>query len=285
MLQLLLMMCSLVGGDYAQDLAVAKEAAEAAGQQILEVRASEDLDKREVTEIGKTFVRTKADVAANAVIVEKLRKAFPNYAIVSQEASDQAGSWWEKEYVWVVNPLDGTVDFASGGNEFAVQIGLLYKGEPVLGVNYFPASKASYWAVKGQGAWQDGKRLQAQPTKEIVLLKSSGLDKMKALFERMAVKQTIEVGSSSGRIIAIAEGKATLYVSLGALPQGGNKGAIWNYAASSVIAKEAGVTITTLKGKPINFLEKSMLLPDGVVVTTNPEAYKQVVNYFRDGSQ
>jgi 3'(2'), 5'-bisphosphate nucleotidase len=228
------------------------------------------------------------------VITEKLGKLFPDHAILTQDESTSAGAWYEKEWIWIVNPLDGTAEFAQGGDQFGVQIGLVHQGEPVLGVNYFPVSGVCYWGIKGGGAWREqagkAERVITQPSEPIVLLKSSGLNAISELFDKIVPAMILDVPNSGGRVFSIMddefpfplEGKPTLYVSLGASLKGTKKGSIWNYAATAVIAKEAGTILTDLRGQPLNFLEPSTLLPHGVVVTSDPFLHAQVVDYFTD---
>lgn len=95
---------------------------------------------------------TQADHAANAVIVESLRRAFPEDAILSEESKDSAERLRARR-VWIVDPLDGTKEFLARNGEFSIMIGLVEDGEPVLGVVYLPDGDVLYRAARGEGAW------------------------------------------------------------------------------------------------------------------------------------
>ncbi len=95
---------------------------------------------------------TQADRVANDLIVRALEREFPDDGILAEESIDTAHRL-DKRRVWMIDPLDGTTGFIEGNGDFAVQIGLVDNGEPVLGVVYQPLTGVLYRAVRGQGSW------------------------------------------------------------------------------------------------------------------------------------
>jgi len=239
---------------------------------------------RYILQNGKKVRQTNGDVEAGQFIVEELSKKYPGFGVISQDQMEKDPDWHQNICIWLVNPIDGTKAFESGLDDFHVQIGLVAGDEPTLGVSYYPASDTTVWALQGQGAWieKEGskQRLRASPCAEKILLKSSSHKTIQTYFEQWGwtpAKVDEEPLSSTSRLLKIIQGKASLYVSLGASPQGTEKkGGVWNYGANVVIANEAGVSLTTLDGHPLDLRQPDALLTGGVLLTNDPTAYKAV---------
>ncbi|WP_159884196.1 inositol monophosphatase family protein [Paenibacillus puerhi] len=107
---------------------------------------------------------TEADREAEAVILEAIRSEFPGHRIDSEEAGDNGIS---SDWLWLVDPLDGTNNYAIGLPVFAVSVALLYKGQPLLGVIYEPMTERMFVAVKGEGATCNGARLEIRSRTEL----------------------------------------------------------------------------------------------------------------------
>jgi len=103
---------------------------------------------------------TQADKKANNIIETGLNKLTVNFPILSEEGRDipyKDRKHWE--YFWLVDSLDGTKEFIKKNDEFTVNIALIHKDTPVLGVVYAPALDICYWAKQGKGAFRDGQKL------------------------------------------------------------------------------------------------------------------------------
>src|SRR5271166_920881 len=103
---------------------------------------------------------TQADKRSEAVIVGRLQKYFPEHAVAAEEGS---GKETGSEYRWHVDPLDGTTNFAHGYPCFAVSIGLLEDGEPIVGAVFNPVSDEMFTAIHGEGAYLNQKRIHVSP--------------------------------------------------------------------------------------------------------------------------
>jgi myo-inositol-1(or 4)-monophosphatase len=108
-------------------------------------------------------VVTEADLAANKVITNAIKKKYPNHSIISEETGEEmTGS----DYCWIIDPLDGTLNFATNVPLFGTMIGLAYKGEMILSAIYFPCTKEMLFAKRGKGAFLNGKRVHCSAQKK-----------------------------------------------------------------------------------------------------------------------
>src|SRR5438093_10838330 len=112
----------------------------------------------EVEKDGGGSFATAVDYACEKVILDALRPRFPHHRFIAEE-SGVAGAE-DAEYTWAIDPLDGTTAYVSGQPYFAVSIGLVHHGEPVLGVIHLPQFGRMYSAIRGSGAFRDGTRIQ-----------------------------------------------------------------------------------------------------------------------------
>ncbi|MEY2873019.1 MAG: hypothetical protein RLZZ373_390, partial [Pseudomonadota bacterium] len=138
-------------------LNIAIKAARAAGAIIN--RASLDVDRLTVTSKGPNDFVTEVDQAAERVIIETLLTAYPDHAILAEESGRSMGSH-TSDYVWIIDPLDGTTNFIHGFPQYAVSIALAFKGKVEQAVVYDPARNDLFYATKGRGAFMNDKRLR-----------------------------------------------------------------------------------------------------------------------------
>jgi len=183
---------------------------------------------------------TLADKKANDIIENGLNKLSVNLPILSEEGKDIAYSERENwEYFWLVDPLDGTKEFVKKNDEFTVNIALIHKDTPVLGVVYAPALDVCYWAKQDEGAFKDGQRLplktaDKRDTYRIVASRSHMSDETQAFIDAIDTdkeKELISIGSSL-KICLVAEGEADIYPRLGPTME-------WDTGAAHAIVIEA----------------------------------------------
>src|SRR5438067_10994257 len=136
-------------GEFERELRVVVELARRAGEAALEFYGG-PLRVEHKEEFDEPV--TQADRAVNELIVRALQQEFPEDGILAEESVDTARRLG-RERVWMVDPLDGTKGFIAGTGDFAVQIGLVIEGAPVLGVVYLPDTDVLYYAARGHGAW------------------------------------------------------------------------------------------------------------------------------------
>lgn len=228
------------------------EAAIEAGDLILEVR------KRGLSVERKADFSpvTEADRAAEAAILKCLAVVAPGVPVVAEE-SVAAGTIPEVcEEFFLVDPLDGTKEFVKGGDDFTVNIALVRRGAPVLGIVLAPATGDLYVGVAGEGAWRAtvkagkvGQRqnIKVRPAPDgpilVVASKSHRTPETDDFIFRFDVGNLVSAGSSL-KFCLVAAGEADLYPRLGTTMQ-------WDTAAGDAVVRAAGGTVVTLDGEPL----------------------------------
>jgi 3'(2'), 5'-bisphosphate nucleotidase len=209
---------------------------------------------------------TRADRAAEAVLVEGLRALLPGVAIVSEEGDVEAAVAGAGSTYWLVDPLDGTKEFLEGIPEYTVNVALVDAGVPVLGAVYVPAADCLYLAARGQGARRlDARgeaRLLAAPVavpRRAVVSRSHLSPETSALLARIGVTETLPRGSSL-KMCAVAEGAADIYPRLGPTH-------LWDTAAGAAVAAAAGCDVVGLDGRPLRYGLADCLLHPGFIVS------------------
>ena len=195
---------------------------------------------------------TDADIAANTLITKALLRLAPDIPVVAEE--DEEESALGHELFWLVDPLDGTRSFVRGEPEFTVNIGLIYKHQPVLGVIYVPPLEAMYYGTMTGGAFKalaDSGPVSISvvaPHPEGLVVTRSKSHPSPATAEYMSKLKIRDVraGSSSVKFCEIAEGSADIYPRFGRTME-------WDTAAGHAILNAAGGRVETVDGKPLSY--------------------------------
>ncbi len=207
---------------------------------------------------------TQADNAAEAVILPALHHLTPTIPVVSEEAA-AAGHWPDISggRFWLVDPLDGTKEFISRNGEFTVNIALIERGVPVLGVVYAPATGDLY-AAAGPGTalhWADGRHdhpiaVRPRPADGLTVIGSRSHGDgplMDAFLKPYTVKDRVTCGSSL-KFCTIASGKADLYPQFGPTSE-------WDTAAGHAVLIGAGGRVEQPDGSPLVYGKADILNP------------------------
>ncbi|HBO16910.1 MAG: hypothetical protein UR69_C0001G0127 [Candidatus Moranbacteria bacterium GW2011_GWE2_35_2-] len=260
------------------DIEKIKEIAKKSGEKVLEYYYK-DYNISYKDSGGKKSPLTEADLASNKIIMEELEKY--NFPILSEETEDDL-SRLQSEYVWIVDPLDGTSDFMEKTGEFSILIGLVKNGEPVLGVVFEPAKNTFYWAEKGKGAFMEknGKIKKINVSNEdnfqdmtILLSRNHLLESDKKLCENLKIGKQTKRGSTS-KMCVIARGDAEIYVNTS------DKTGEWDTCAPQVVLTEAGGKIVDMRGKELMYNKKNPKNLNGFVVS-NGENYARIVEELK----
>ena len=199
-------------------------------------------------------VVTEADRAAEAIILAGLRAALPGCSVVAEEEAAGGVVTAATAEFWLVDPLDGTREFTSGGDDFAVNIGLVRNGRPVLGVVGVPATGEVFGGIVGQGAWRlkDGHRfpISVRPVPEegltVVASRHHGDQvRLDAFLAGRTVARVVNFGSSL-KFCRVAEGRADLYPRFGRTME-------WDTCAPHAVLLAAGGSVETLDGRPLGY--------------------------------
>jgi len=234
-----------------QLLDAAGEIARVAGKAILQV-ATADGDLGIIAKTDGSPL-TLADTASNRVILDSLARVEPQFPILSEEGDLDNLDECNWQTYWCVDPLDGTKEFISGSGEYTVKIALLRDTMSIIWVICIPPADVTYMAAEGLGAWKrrgDGEpvRISARrcvkPTSAVV--SRSHLDPdTEAFLARMNITDVVRHGSSL-KMCAVAEGIADIYPRFGPT-------CLWDTAAGTAIAVEAGCAVTDPAGRPLAY--------------------------------
>ncbi len=225
-------------------------AAEAAGDLALRMRdrARSDPHGDGLQTIYKTHGPvTEADLAADRLLYERLMPLWPKAGWLSEETADSADRL-AREWVWIVDPIDGTTQFINGGNDFGVSVALVQNGAVMLGVIHFPVARRTLWATCGEGAWAGEQRLRVTRRGRCMNLVVRYGDLRKPwLLPLQTGPDAVRVkplGSTVGKMAQVALGAADAYATPTQVPFE------WDIAAGDLIVCEAGGRVTDLKGEP-----------------------------------
>jgi 3'(2'), 5'-bisphosphate nucleotidase len=233
--------------------------ARAAGREILEVYAAETLASSAKDDDSPL---TAADLRSHRLITQQLAELTPGIPVLSEEAA-QAPFAERREWprYWLVDPLDGTREFLARNGEFTVNIALIERHTPVLGVVHVPVTGITYSGVPGAGAWRHKAAEAAvaihvaahaaQPVR-IVGSRSHRGDSLDAFLSRVGPHALVAIGSSL-KFCLVAEGAADVYPRLGPTSE-------WDTAAAHAVLLAAGGAVRTLDGAPLEYNTRETLL-------------------------
>lgn len=220
---------------------------------------------------------THADKASEKIILDILKKNTPDFEILGEES----GMHYKKsDYLWVVDPLDGTTNFRVHNPLFSISIGLYYKQRPIVGVVYVPYLKELYTAEVGKGAFLNGKRLKVSNTKDI---KKSFLTYCHGS-EGKHIKKAVELykyfklnsidmrqlGSAAIELAWVASARVESIVIPGVKP--------WDAAAGILLVKEAGGKVTDFNNDNWSIYNKGKVMMNIDLLATNGKVHKTILN-------
>lgn len=209
---------------------------------------------------------TDADRRSEQAVIEVIRKTFPAHRILAEEGGAQAGR--DLEYQWVIDPLDGTTNFAHGYPAYCVSIGVEYRGHCIFGVVLDPTRQELFTAEAGSGAFLNGVPLRVSRTPrldgallvtgfayDIRVSAQNNLDN----FSRFALtaQGVRRTGTAALDMCYVAAGRFDGFWELKLHP--------WDTAAGLVILREAGGRVTDFKGTPYTIYEPSIVASNGLI--------------------
>jgi len=218
-------------------------------------------------------VVTKADLMADKFIVSKIKKHFPTHGINAEESGKvHEGA----EYVWHIDPIDGTKNFSHNIPLFGTMIALAHKKRVILSAVYIPVNKELFFAKAGKGAYLNGKRIHCSTKKDFK--KTEGFAQMQFMSRNIGFLKNIlklkgidHLGTATYNCIAVngcyvAAGRKDWTVA--------PYGQVHDFAAPSLILKESGCKVTNLDGKPWTLGTEGL-------VAANPYLHRQLIKLTR----
>lgn len=248
-------------------LNIALRAARRAGNVI--VRSLNRLDSIDVASKGRNDFVTEVDRQAEQEIIATIRRSYPNHGFLGEEGGSIAAGAGGDEFVWIIDPLDGTTNFLHGFPQFAVSIALQYRGRIDHGLVYDPLRQELFTASRGAGAQLDERRIRVSKAKSLDgALIGTGfpyranlhwldayMEMMKAVMQKTAGLR--RPGSASLDLAYVAAGRTDAFWELGLSP--------WDTAAGMLLVQEAGGRVGTLTGDEYRL--------GGDVVAGSPKVY------------
>jgi 3'(2'), 5'-bisphosphate nucleotidase len=202
--------------------------------------------------------QTNADIAADRYISDSLRAIFGNSCgYLTEETYRQEQVAQPHDWVWIVDPIDGTKEFINKTGEYAIHIALVYQQRPVLAIVALPEREFIYRAVKGQGTERidrcnQGQKLQVSQVTSlaeatVIASRSHRSPALENILANLPCHKQMQVGSVGGKVAAIIEHRADIYISVSSSSAPKD----WDLAAPELILTEAGGTFTNAQGQAL----------------------------------
>jgi myo-inositol-1(or 4)-monophosphatase len=242
-------------------LVVAREAALLAGRLLRDNFGG----KRTIAFKGDINIVTEMDTRAERVIVETLLRAFPDHGILAEEEATREN---ESPFRWIIDPLDGTTNYAHGYPCFAVSLALESAGEVIVGVVYDPMREELFSASKAQGAHLNGHPLSVSTVDNLIhsllatgfpydrrVSEKNNLDHLQALL--MASQEVRRDGSAALDLCSVAAGRFDGFWELKLKP--------WDVAAGILIVREAGGIVSDFRGSRSSINDQELVASNGII--------------------
>jgi myo-inositol-1(or 4)-monophosphatase len=240
---------------------VALRAAKLAGNFLL--NEFRNFDRTQIQLKSHYEILTKADLGSERIILRELTKNFPHHDILSEESGDEG---IRSEYLWIVDPLDGTTNFSIHNPLWSVSIALAMRGEIIFGLVHVPFLGETFIAELGGGAYRNKQKIRVSnikgdrafhtfchgTTKENIKLALKYYQSQK-----LSKFDCRQLGSAAIELGYVACGRSESILIPGAHS--------WDVAAGALIAKEAGGVVTDFSGRAWNLMSKDLLATNGLV--------------------
>ena len=225
------------------------------------IRDFGELEKLQVSKKGPKDFVTNSDIRVEKIIIEELKKARPNYSILSEESGSEKNK--DDSYTWIIDPIDGTVNFLHGIPHFAISIGYEENGEIICGLIFDPIKDEMFFAEKGAGAFLNNSRIRVSNKSKLVdsilitggpKFDSESKDRIFKEYNHISKKINAPIrkfGSAALDIAYVASGRFDGYW------QWDLK--YWDIAAGLIILKEAGGFVDFLDSSEKNSIKKNII--------------------------
>ncbi len=236
-------------------------------------RATFDLDQVRISRKGHNDFVSEVDQAAEQAIIDVLKQAYPDHAVLAEESGASSNLHDENENVWIIDPLDGTTNFIHGFPQYAVSIALKHRGQITQAVVYDPTRNELFTATKGEGAFLNNKRIRVAKRDKLAdaLIGTgfpysdlSGLDEYLKMFKAMTEKSSglRRPGSAALDLAYVACGRLDGFFEKNLKP--------WDMAAGALLVSEAGGIVADFSGEG-SYLDK------GDVIAGSPKIFVQML--------
>jgi myo-inositol-1(or 4)-monophosphatase len=227
---------------------------------------------------------TDADLHSEQIIIGKIRERYPDHGIIAEESGFLPG---KSDYTWVIDPLDGTSNFAAGLPWFGVILAVLERGVPVLGAMYMPVRNTLYTCERGDGVLRDGTlvRVTAETELSSVLCAYSfdpSFDPVRTRREVRALESIVGRVRNIRSTNSLVDFCYTIDGRMGVCVNQASR--IWDIAAASLMFPEAGGVFTDTRGREISFkLDSEVTTRNYSIVGSNPVLHPRIISLLADG--
>ncbi len=247
------------------DIELAKKVAISAAKEAGKLLNTNFQEEKIMSFKGKSDIVTEIDIKSEKIILDFIKLHFPNHTILSEEVGFIGNN--NSKYMWVVDPIDGTMNYYHGMNPYRVGICLLEDKKPILNVLYNPTKNEMYVAQKGGGAFLNDKKItvsdNADLKNSVVMFHLSSKEEPRirtmAVLEKVfqASMQVRMYGSSLSQMSYVASGKFDVYFNVSLKP--------WDILPGALLVEEAGGKVTDIKGGEITHESTSVIATNGKV--------------------
>ncbi|WP_071395479.1 inositol monophosphatase family protein [Bacillus tuaregi] len=232
------------------------------------------------TKSNRNDLVTEMDKSIEQFFIAKIRQHYPGHKIIGEEGFGDSPEILEG-IIWMIDPIDGTMNFVHMQRNFAISIGIYENGVGMIGLIYDVVSDELYYAVKGKGAYMNDTRLnqleQVKLSDSIIGINATWVienNRIDSGILAPLVKKgrgTRSYGCAALEFAYVAAGRLDAYISLRLSP--------WDFAAGKILVEELGGVVTDLRGKPLNMLEQCSIF------IAKPGLYDEIFeNYLQKGS-
>ena len=235
---------------------------------------------------------TLADLEVNELIINRINEKYKdvNWEILSEDNFKINSQFFgNAEWIWVLDPLDGTKDFIQGTGNYAMHLALNYKKKPYLGIVLIP-EKDELWIAHAEKIWcekRDGSIRKPDLSKKnilqemtIVTSKNHRNQRLKDLIEKINFKKTIVMGSIGCKVASIIRGESDIYIAL-SLP-GKSAPKDWDFAAPEAILKAAGGYITNIDNDDLVYNKTDLKHPGIIIASNNKRNHKKICSQIKE---
>ena len=229
---------------------------------------------------------TIADLEVNDLVLNSIKYKYPNFGwkyLSEENVKFEKYCDLDSEWVWVLDPLDGTKDFIQGTGNYAMHLSLMYKRKPILGVVLIP-SKDELWLAYGSKIWCERRKgrikeinsFSKKNLKEMTLATSKNHSNptLRKLIEIINFQQVVVMGSIGCKISSIIRGDCDIYICL-SMP-GRSTPKDWDFAAPEAILKASGGAITNIDNEDLNYLNKDFSQGNIIIASNNKQSHGSI---------
>lgn len=246
----------------------------------IQIRASFDQTLKIQTKSNRNDLVTNIDKEIEQFFITKISEKYPSHKIMGEEGFGDVITGTDG-VIWLIDPIDGTMNFIHQQRNFAISIGIYENGVGQIGLIYDVAHNELYHAFKGGGAFLNDKPLnplsETNVNEAIIALNATWLLKNPRIDHELLIplvrdaRGTRSYGTAALEIAHVAAGRIDAYISMRLSP--------WDFGGGAVIVEELGGLVTNLHGEPLNFIEKDSLF------VAKPGLHQTILNEYLNGGK